>query len=240
MKSLLFSVGMMFAMIAAVPSAGAQDNPFAAGETIRYTIRKMGLPAGQASLTFEGLSRLADGRETLLIVFAVQAVNVEDEERIFVDPQSFLPVQVERRLNIWGKREQIVEFYDHAAGQVRIVKNAGGRETEEIIEKTGRLENIYGFIYRYRSRGGFTVGQTMEMSLPTKDLTFRLKEKASLKAAGQVFDAYMLQSEPRQYTVWFSESDSRIPLRIDGAIGFGNMSMVMRDYRPAAVQQAKR
>src|SRR5690242_69203 len=83
------------------------------GERIEYKIVKVGLKAGDASLTFAG-PRIYRGKKIVLIVFQARAFNFFDEERIFVDPKSYLPLFVERNLNIFGKKEKIIEEYTPA------------------------------------------------------------------------------------------------------------------------------
>ena len=69
------------------------------------------------------------------------------------------------------------------------------------------------------------------MNLPTKDIVLKLKEITKIKAAGKQFDAYYMTSDPAQYEVWFDTSDKKIPLKIDGAVGFGDTAMVMNEYK---------
>ena len=52
-----------------------------------------------------------------------------------------------------------------------------------------------------------------------------------IKAAGKQFYAYYMKSDPAQYEVWFDKSDKKIPLKIDGAVGFGDTAMVIVKYK---------
>lgn len=219
----IFFIAILFLCIAAVNSAAQEPSPFFVGEKITYVIKNFGIKAGEATLVFKG--PLAD--KTFLIVFRAESFNFLDEEKIFVNPETFLPVKVQRDLNIFGKKEKITEYYDPQKGVVRVVKVSGGKTTEQVIKKKGDLDNIYSFIYRYRRDGKFRIGDTLTMNLPTKDVEIGMLKKSKLKAAGKKFDAFFMQSNPKKYKVWFDSSDQRIPLRIDGSIGFGNTSMVM-------------
>jgi hypothetical protein len=42
--------------------------------------------------------------------------------------------------------------------------------------------------------------------------------------------AFYIASEPKKYRIWFDNSPLKIPLKIDGAIGWGKMSMVFREH----------
>ncbi len=215
------------------PSLGtaAEGVSFAAGETIVYDIKKFALKVGQAVLIFKGEVPW-EGREALLVTLTSRGLNFFDEEKIYLDPRTFLPLRVERDLDIFGKKERIVEHYSPDNGAVRIVKTARGETTDQVIQKGHRLENVYGFIYRYRLRGEFSAGARTAIHLPTADVAFTVLGLEKVALAGRQTDAYYMESLPKKYRVWFDTSPARVPLRIDGAVGFGNTAMILNEYRP--------
>ena len=204
--------------------------PFRPGETIQYDIKKLKMRVGQASLTFHGLVSI-DGQSALLITFTGKGLKFFDEEKIYVDPRTFLPVRVERDLSIFGKKERIVEHYNAREGTVRIVKTARGKTTEQVIKRSVPVDNIYCFIFRYRVSGKFTPGETFQIHLPTKDVQFQVQKPRGLQVGEKEIAAHYLQSDPAQYRVWFDTGARKVPLRIDGAIGFGKTAMVMVNYQ---------
>jgi len=219
-------------------SVFAQTEKNFSGEIIQYDIKNFGIDSGDAFLEFKA-GQVVDGRTLDLIIFRATAINFLDEEKIYMDPEKLLPVKVERNLNIFGKKENITEYYDSKKGEVRIVKRAGGKETKQIIQKQGALDNIYCFIYRYRRAGVFQLGDTLVINLPTKDVAIKLKKKDMLKIAGEKFDTFFMQSDPRKYKIWFDVSKNKIPLRIDGSVGFGNTYMVMTAYQKQDLEIGK-
>jgi len=219
----------MTLLMGTVSSAQCGSIPFPPGETFEYDIKKLGLKVGKATLVFDGLKQV-DGKNAFLIIFTAEALNFFDEEKIYVDLVNFQPMKVERDLDIWGSKEKITETYDTVNGQIRIVKEAGGKTTEQVIEKEGEIENIYGFIFRYRKDGGFKLGEKMTMHLPTKDIELELAKKQTITAAGEKHEAYFMQSKPKKYKVWFADIPSKLPLRIDGAAGVGNTSMILSQH----------
>ena len=58
------------------------------------------------------------------------------------------------------------------------------------------MDNIYGFIYRYRKEGSFKIGDVLNMTLPTKDLKIQLVNRAVLKIGEKSYDSYYMQSQP--------------------------------------------
>ena len=204
--------------------------PFRPGETIQYDIKKLKMRVGQASLTFHGLVSI-DGQSALLITFTGKGLKFFDEEKIYVDPRTFLPQRVERDLNIFGKKERIVEHYNARDGTVRIVKTARGKTTEQVIKRSVPVDNIYCFIFRYRAMGKFAAGESIQIHLPTKDVQFQVQDTRDLGLEEKKVAAYYMQSDPAQYRVWFDTGARKVPLRIDGAIGFGKTAMVMVNYQ---------
>jgi len=212
-------------------ASGAADIlPFSTGETITYSIKKMGVRVGTATLEFQGKEKLKE-KEVYLIVFTADGINFYDQERIYADIKDFYPLRIERDLNIFGKKEVIIEEYDSIQGVVKIVKTTAGSPLEETIVKSGRLDNIYCFLYRYRWQGSFELGQALALNLPTKDISVSIENKTRLKTAGRDFDAYFMNSDRGEYRMWFDSSADKIPLRIDGAIKFGKTAMVMTGYK---------
>ena len=203
-------------------------------ESITYDIKKWGISIGQATLTFAGESDF-EGQRLTTILFKADGFNFYDEEKIYLDPGTLCPVVVLRdfNLNVFGNG-RIREDYLPGEGKIKISKEAGGKKTMQVLEKSGATDNIYGFIYRYRKNGSFRIGEVLDVHLPTKDLKIELAKRAVLDQAGKRYDTFFMQSKPAKYKIWFDASDKKLPLRISGAIGLANTVMVMTGYRPAA------
>jgi len=198
-------------------------------ETIHYSIRQLGYD-GEATLRLVG-PRGYNGRQTILIVFKANGVNFSDEEDIYVDPTTYKPLFVERNfsLSVFGQGKTL-EDYVSSKGEILITKTDGNRITHQVINKIGSVDNIYGFIYRYRREGSFKIGDVLNMTLPTKDLKVQLMGRVTLKIGGKSYDSYYMQSQPTRYKIWFDASEHKWPLRITGTIGFLNSVMTMTGY----------
>jgi len=197
--------------------------------TIYYSIRQMGFD-GQATLTMVGPRDYKD-HKTVLIVFKAHGVNYSDEEDIYVDPTTYLPLFVERdfSLNVYGHGKTLEEYLP-SKREIIITKTDGGHLIRQVINKAGPVDNIYGFIYRYRREGAFKIGDAFNMILPTKDLKIRLIKRVALKIGGKSYNSYYMQSQPVKYKIWFDASEHKWPLRITGTIGFINSVMTMTGY----------
>lgn len=211
--------------------------PFQIGENITYDIKKLGVSAGKATVELKG-EAVVNNQKRLLIIFTAKGPKFLDEEKIYVEPETFLPVRVERNLNIFGKTEQITEDYDAKKGLVKITKIAGGKTTGQVIEKKSRMENIYGFLYRYRQTGNFKIGDTVQLNLPTKNLALKIVKQYDISIAGKRYSSFFMQSDPKRYNIWFDSGSQKLPLRIDGALGMGKTSMMLEkvEYPPQVKQ----
>lgn len=209
-------------------------------ETIHFSIRQVGFD-GEATLTMVGPQE-HKGYKTLLIVFKANGVNFSDEEDIYVDPDTYKPMFVERNfsLSVFGQGK-ISEDYVSSKGEVLITKTDGDRVTHQVINKVGAVDNIYGFIYRYRKQGSFKIGDVLSMTLPTRDLKVKLVKRVKIRIEGKTYDSYYMQSDPSRYKIWFDSSAEKWPLRITGTIGFLNsvMSMTDCDTKECSLPMAK-
>lgn len=203
--------------------------PFVKGEKIHYSVKQMGIKAGDATLEFKGQVYL-DGEKYTFIHFVAKGFNFYDEERIYVDPQSFYPKKIYRELNIFGNHEKILEEYFPADGFIRITKEARGKVTIQNISKTGLVDNIYGFLYRARMKEEVKVGKSIQLRLPLQDVTLNAEREVPFQAMGKEFQSVMYKSVPPKYTIWFDPSPQKLPLRIAGAIGMSNTVMVITGY----------
>lgn len=204
-------------------------SPQLRAETIQYSIRQLGFD-GEASLTMAG-PRDYKNYKTLLIVFKADGVNFSDEENIYVDPVTYKPLFVERNfsLSVFGQGKTS-EDYITSKGEILITKTDGNRVTKQVINKAGDVDNIYGFIYRYRKEGSFKIGDVLNMTLPTRDLKIELVKRVNINIGGKSYDSYYMQSQPVRYKIWFDSSKRKWPLRITGTIGFLNSVMTMTGY----------
>lgn len=199
------------------------------GEKITYAIKQLGIKAGEATLVYQGHAS-GEAEDIHLIVFTADGMNFYDQEKIYFNIQEFIPVRVERDLNIAGNKEKIVEHYEPEKNQIRIVKTVGRSTKEQVVKKEGPVDNIYCFIYRYRKNGLLAVNESLNLRLPTRDVVMKAVEQTKLKAGREFYEVCHLQSDPDKYHVWFDVGPKRMPLRIDGAVGFGKTSMIMMKY----------
>jgi hypothetical protein len=228
-RSDAFTVALFLAALLIGPSpAFAQAAPFQTGEKICYNVKQFAVKVGDATLELKGDVYL-EGKKYTLILFRADGFNFYDEERVFVDGATWLPQHVLRDLNIFGKKEQIAEDYFHQDGYVRVTNVSDGKTVVQRLNTKGPVDNIYGFIYRYRLGGKFDTGESFALQLPTTRVNLKFVEAMDFKAAGTTYKAVLLKSVPAKYSLWFDTGTKRLPLRIAGAVGMSNTVMTMVD-----------
>ncbi len=203
--------------------------PFKQGEKFIYAVKMAGLSVGTSELIFDGIAEL-DGKEVIVIIFTTKITNFFDEEKIFADKETFLPIRVERNINRFGKKEFIVEEYDQGNNILTITKQTGNKETQQVIEKELPLQNMICFIYNFRRRQNLEIDGIIDVDLPLKKVSFQSAGEKKLKVYAGRFEAFLVQSVPKKYNFWLSADKDRIPLRIDGAVGFAKTRMILKDY----------
>jgi len=210
------------------------------GEVIGYDVRSLAMKMADARIELKGLVKI-DGREAYLITFEAKGSNFFDNERIYADTRSLYPIRVERDVTYMGSVEKIIEIYDQQRFSVAITKTTKARPQPEnfVIQKKGKIDNIYCFIYRYRLTGDFKIGSSLQLSLPTKDVLVKIAKTMTLDAAGKTFDTFYLETVPTQYRLWFDISKHKIPLRIDKPAMVGGTSMIMNNYMLQGVSDDK-
>jgi len=220
-------MAFLFAVLVLSPLVRAAEPPFQPGEKILYRVKQAGIKVGDATLEFQG-EIYHEGQKYLLVVFHADGFNFYDEERIYLDPKTWRPRRVVRDLNIFGKKEKILEEYSEEEGVVHITKEVPGYSASvQTLGKGRPLENIYGFIYRYRLGEPLVKGQGLAMALPTVDIQMSALKETELSVGKKRYSAMLLKSVPDKYSIWFDQGPKRLPLRIAGAIGLANTVMTM-------------
>ena len=223
------SQGADEAMHANTFQTGFQFN-FSQGEEITYSVKKWGIQVGESKLIYEGERRL-DNQQVILIVFRTNIVKFDGEERIYLDKEKLLPILVERDIKLFGKTEVITERYDQSKGVVEITKQVKGKVTTQTIKKDDVIDNVQAFIFRYRKRGNYQIGQKFDMQLPLAEVKLQIETKEMLKLLDVDYDAYFMEGDPRNLKIWFDANDHHVPLRIDGNFGAGKISLILNEYK---------
>jgi hypothetical protein len=206
-----------------------------AGEEIAYEVRFGKILLGEAKFKYLGKVDL-QGKAVNLLVLETKVVNFLDKENIYSDPESMLPVRIERSISSFLKKEQIIENYDQLNYQVTITKNNGKNPPQQlVIKRNGVIHNAVLFPYSVRDLPDLAVGREFILNLPNRTLRVNLVSIESLKIGHKVFQAFRFESTPRQIAVWISTDEQRIPLKIEGSGVFG-YALILKSYQGKPAQ----
>lgn len=202
--------------------------PFRPGEELRYGIYSTVLKVGLASITYKGREKLGN-RIVDIIVVEAKAPGFHDIDTIYGVIENFTPLRVERKINLFGENVEILEEYNQLTNEV-IITRKGKKTTVKKLKSNKAIGNVILLLYYFRlNKRAFNVGDKLEFNLPTKNLEMRVDKYLKLKVPKGKFNALFIRSIPKKFKVWLDPQQGNIPLRIQGAIGFGNTYLALID-----------
>ncbi|MFA5356182.1 MAG: DUF3108 domain-containing protein [Candidatus Omnitrophota bacterium] len=211
-------------------SKAKKDSSPYAGEKIRYDVKMGMLSLGRAeSINLPG--EKLDGKQVNVMTMDTKLTNFTDNEKIYSDPQTLLPIRVERDILNFMNRERIIEDYDQENFTVTIIKHKGAKEQKFVIKKDSTIHNAVLLPYYVRRIPKLDVGRVIVANLPTRRIEVRLDSIEDITVPAGTFKAYHFTSSPRQIEIWISADERRIPLKIQGGGPF-RYYLVMNSYTP--------
>ncbi|MDD5730789.1 MAG: DUF3108 domain-containing protein [Candidatus Omnitrophica bacterium] len=202
---------------------------FKPGEQIVYDVKLGKVTLGKAKFNHVALTSL-NGRPVMHITFETRMANFKDQEKIFSDIETDLPLKVEREISTWPSPEKITEEYDQEKF-ILTVKKFKGHKKEEVftIKKSGPIQNAILLPFSVRNAPKLSVGWSMQVNLPTQEFRIKLVSIEEIKVPSGKFSAYHFESEPKKLEIWISADNRRIPLKITGTGNLG-YTLLMREY----------
>lgn len=199
--------------------------PFKIGEKLYYGIYSTGFKIGNATITYLGEKEI-NGKLVSYITLEARAPGFYDFEKIYGNIEDSTPVRIEREIRLFGKDIKIIEEYNQKKKEVRITRIA--KKTEiKIIKSNEKINNIILLLYQFRYKKDYRIGDKLQFNLPTKELVILIDRETKIKVPEGRYLSIFVQSIPKRFKVWFRKNGDRIPLRIQGAIGFGNTYLAL-------------
>jgi len=130
------------------------------GEKIDYDVMLGKIKIGSAEYHNLKKTKLKD-REVYLISFVTRAIRFQDQETIYCDADTFLPLRVERKISQLLKPEYITEVYDQEKFLLTITKK---RFREEIthIHKDSPIYNSILLPFFIRNSPDLEINRSFE------------------------------------------------------------------------------
>ena len=218
------------------PDLEAEEKVSRVGEKIVYDVLLGKLRLGKA--TYHHLEKTTlNNKPVNLISFLTELVKFRDRETIYCDPETFLPIVINRKISRLVKQEHITEEYDQEKFILTITKKRFGT-TKEIITKEKPMHNSILLPYCVRNQEDLDIGWSFTASLPQGDFEIILKSIENITVPAGDFKVYYFESDPSKIKIWMSADEERVPVRIEGTGGIG-YSMVMREYHPPLADDSR-
>jgi len=203
------------------------------GEEISYDVKFGSLRMGEAHFTNCPPERY-EGKEVSVLRVVTKLAQFTDQEKIYADTDTWLPIRVDRDIKAWLNKERITEEYDQNAFSLRITKYKGSKKEETVIQKDGPIQNSILLPYAIRHIPSLEEGWSFTAIFPTRTLVISLANVEDITVPAGTFTAYHFTSEPRQCEIWISRDARKIPLKITGTGAFGYTLELTRYVSPAA------
>lgn len=202
--------------------------PFLPGEKLRYGIYSTVLKVGQATISYRGREKLGD-RMVDVVVVEAKAPGFQDVDTIYGLIENFTPIRVERKIRLFGEDITIVEEYNTTTNEV-IITRRGKTTTIKEFKSNDTIGNVILLLYYFRlNKRKFNIGDKLDFNLPTKKLEMLVDKFTTLRVPKGKFNALFIRSNPPKFKVWLDPEKGNIPLRIQGAVGFGNTYLALID-----------
>jgi hypothetical protein len=203
----------------------AQINDYT-GEKILYLIN----PFGKSEYRDLGVVDFK-GIKVNLITFKTKVLFFEDTEKIYSDPESLLPLRIERTVKKLWSKEYITEEYDQKKFTVVTRKFKGDKIlNERITQANGPIQNAITLPFNMRRTKGLKIGWHFTARLPA-EFKLELVSIDEITVPAGKFQAYHFKSTPDKFEIWINEGTPRVPLKIKGK-GALNYVMLMKAYYP--------
>lgn len=198
------------------------------GEKIVYDVKLGKVSLGKARYNHLPNVEL-DGRQMSHMTFETRLVRFTDLESIYSDPDTFLPVKIERFISSWPLSEKITESYDQKNFTLTITKNKSSKGKQLLVKKDNPIHNAVMLPFYVRCMDAIEAGWSMTVNLPNQQFEIKLVSTEEVVVPAGSFKAYHFKSSPERFEVWVSADERKIPVKIkgNGALGY---SLLMREY----------
>lgn len=196
------------------------------GESIQYGVQ----PIGKAEYKDLGVVDF-EGKKVNLVIFKTKVLVVSDTEKIYSDPENFLPYKIERAISGFLSKEYITEEYDQKNFTVTIRKFKGKKLVkEQIIKANVPIHNAITLPFYLRRLPSLEIGWHFTARIPSSaEFKLELVSIDEITVPAGKFQTYHFKSIPDKFEIWISKNTPRVPVKIQGKGSF-NYVLLMKKY----------
>lgn len=242
---------ILIVMLLATVGASAQtEKAFDVGEWFKFRIHYGLVNAGYATLEVKEATKnnkkvfhvVGNGYTTGMTKFFFK---VNDDYQSYFDKKTGQPYQYVRKIDEGGYKKDQEGFFNQSSNTV-LVKDYK-RNTEKTISVPENVQDIVSSFYYLRNHPNIDklkVGESIAIDMFFDDETtkFKLKfmgrEVLSTKFGkvnAMIFRPYVqagrVFKEEESLTVWISDDDNKIPLRIKASLAVGSLKADLEGYK---------
>jgi len=206
------------------------EEKFAVGEEIIYDVKLGHMQLGTSKFSRVENSSHQD-KNLYVMLFETKLATFFDKEKIFTDPQTFLPIIIERDIKNLFLREKILETYDQKSFVLNIIKNESSKNLIT-IKSTEPIQNAILLPQQVRRLPDLKPGLIFNVNLPNRRYEITLDSIVDVDTPAGRFNAYHFISKPKQIEIWISTDERRIPVKVQSTATFGYF-LILKEYKAA-------
>jgi hypothetical protein len=201
------------------------------GEDVLYLIK----PIGESEYNDLGVVDLKGSRVNL-VTFKTKVLLFEDTEKIYSDPDTLLPLKIERNISNFWIKEYITEEYDQKKFTITLKKFNGDKIIyERIIKANGPIYNGITLPFYMRRTEGLKIGWHFNVRIPNDEFKVELVSIDEITVPAGKFQAYHFKSIPDKVEIWINKDNPRITLKVQGK-GIFDYVFTMKQYKKPVIK----
>lgn len=241
---------ILIVMLLATVGLQAQTNTFDVGEWFKFRIHYGLVNAGYATLEIKEATKngkkvfhaVGNGYTTGMTKFFFK---VNDDYQSFFDKKTGQPYQFLRKIDEGGYTKNQEGFFNQSANNV-LVKDYK-KKTEKTISVPENVQDIVSSFYYLRNHPSIDklkVGESIAIDMFFDDETTKFKLKFMGrevlktkfgKVNTMIFRPYVqagrVFKEEESLTVWISDDDNKVPLRIKASLAVGSLKADLEGFK---------
>ncbi|MFA5100542.1 MAG: DUF2062 domain-containing protein [Candidatus Omnitrophota bacterium] len=183
------------------------------GEKIAYSIST----GGTAEYTDLGIVDM-EGRKVRSVKFKTHIGGLlDDVEVMYAEPDTLLPLKIERDVRYLLRKERIVEEYSPQTASAVFRKYVRNKFIKEYrFKEDSPIQNAILLPFYLRNVPDLHIGWSFDVQI-TRAYKVTLVAVDDVEVPAGRFMAYRFTSEPRKFDIWITDDADRIPVKIAGS-----------------------
>lgn len=230
-KRIIFFLAVAYILSNSFSFGQTIQERFQGKDTLDYLTYFNGASCGAIQWRYLGKQTIDSQQADVLSIITdtkvIKFLNMESNERVFLDSVNHLPIKVERDILLFGKKELVAEYYDQDNGIVKVIKNTTKKE-ETILKPNKPIHNILALLYFFPQGVDLKTGEWIEFNLPTQKVKIKtIGERLLSTKAGKKETIFVIGRGAKRFNLWLDKKE-RIPLRLEFILPIGKVTIIKK------------